>query len=328
MAVMTNSARRTAVDVPDEVTEDPFLQAVVDGLSRSRKAIPSKFFYDAEGSRLFERICELDEYYPTRTELAILDEQSDALASLLPECAVLVEFGSGASVKVRLLLDALDQPAGYVPIDISREHLLNAAAHLATDYPALTVAPVHADFAGPFGMPDDLPAGPRVGFFPGSTIGNFHPAEAVAVLQGFAEALDGRGQLLIGVDLKKDPRTLNAAYNDAAGITAAFNLNLLARINRELDGSFDLAGFRHHATYNAAAGRVEMHLVSQREQQVRIAGRCVHFRAGERIHTENSYKYTLDEFRLIAVAAGYTPVAAFTDPRQLFSVHLLEVGRS
>ncbi len=328
MAVMTSRARRAPIEIPNEAAEDPFLLAVVSGLSRPRKSIPSKFFYDAEGSRLFERICELEEYYPTRTELAILDEHVESLASLLPARAVLVEFGSGASIKVRLLLDALHQPGGYVPIDISREHLLDAAEQLAADYPQLTVCPVHADFAAPMRLPDALPAGPRIGFFPGSTIGNFHPAEAVAVLEGFAAALDGPGQLLIGVDLKKDPRILDAAYNDAAGITAAFNLNLLARINRELGGDFDLEAFRHHAAYNAAAGRIEMYLVSQKEQQVRIAGRRFHFHSGERIHTENSYKYTLDEFRLIAVAAGYAPRAVFTDPRELFSVHLLALDEA
>lgn len=327
MSTLTSISPRAWSDMPHPPDVEPFLDAVLDGLSRPHKEIPCKFFYDANGSRLFERICELDEYYPTRTELDILAEHGDVLASLLPARPLLVEFGSGASVKIRRLLDALDRPAGYVPIDISRDHLLDAAAQVAADYPDMPVRPVHADFTRPFHLPDDLPEGPRIGFFPGSTIGNFHPANAVRMLEDFAAALAARCWLLVGVDLKKEPRILHAAYNDAAQVTAAFNLNLLARINRELDGNFDLDGFRHQATYNAAAGRIEMYLVSCREQQVRVGGRRFHFRTDERIHTENSYKYTLDEFRLIAVAAGYSPVAAFTDPRQLFSVHLLVVGR-
>jgi dimethylhistidine N-methyltransferase len=241
----------------------------------------------------------------------------------MPRGVVLLEFGSGASVKVRLLLDALDRPACYVPIDISREHLLAAAESLSRDYPEIAVSPLHADFTHPFRLPKTLPAGPRLGFFPGSTIGNFHPPQAKRMLTRFADRLGSAGWLLIGVDLKKDPRALHAAYNDPTGITAAFNLNLLARINRELGGTFDLDGFRHRAVYNADAGRIEMYLTSRRAQTARVDGRVFHFRAGESIHTENSYKYSLTEFRDLAVAAGYLPAAFWCDAQALFSVHLL-----
>lgn len=305
---------------------DEFRAAVLAGLGRKQKEIPAKFFYDAEGSCLFERICELDEYYPTRTDIAVLREHAgEMLAGLTPGRAVLVEFGSGASVKVRLLLDALE-PACYVPIDISGEHLHAAAEQLAQDYPDLPILPVCADFTRPFGMPPSLPEGPRLGFFPGSTIGNFHPAEAVRILSGFAHRLGPDGRLLIGVDLKKDPRVLHAAYNDAAGVTAAFNMNLLVRINRELGGTFGLDAFRHEAFYNADAGRIEMHLVSLRNQTVRLSGRAFAFAAGETIHTENSYKYSIDEFVALAATAGYRPIGVWTDPARLFSNHLLAVN--
>jgi L-histidine Nalpha-methyltransferase len=304
-----------------------FRSAVLGGLARPQKAIPCKFFYDAAGARLFDRICTLPEYYPTRTETAILRDRAAAIARLLPERAVLVEFGSGTSTKVRVLLDALNRPACYVAIDISRDYLVAATDALARDYPNLQVTPVVADFSLPFGMPGEVPAGPRVGFFPGSTIGNFDPPEAARLLSLFARHLGADGALLIGVDLKKEPAILNAAYNDTAGVTAAFNLNLLARVNRELDGRFDLAQFAHHAFYNGAAGRIEMHLVSRRRQMVRIGPRAFPFACHETIHTENSYKYAAAEFQALAVAAGYRPVACWTDPCRLFSVHLLAVER-
>lgn len=309
---------------PEAVEE--FRAAVLTGLAAPQKEISAKFFYDAEGSRLFDRICELDEYYPTRTEMAILSVQIDAIVGLLPSRPVLVEFGSGASLKVRLLLDALDRPACYVPIEISRDHLLRAAEALARDYPDLPIVPVHADFTRPFRWPDTLPQRPRLGFFPGSTIGNFHPADATRILAQFARQLGSNGWLLIGVDLKKDPAILHAAYNDAAGVTAAFNLNLLTRINRELGGTFNVDAFRHDAFYNRDAGRVEMHLRSVHGQSVRVAGRVFHFSEDESIHTENSYKYSLAEFRAVAVAAGYQPAAVWTDRQRLFSVHLLSVA--
>jgi dimethylhistidine N-methyltransferase len=305
---------------------DEFRTAVIAGLSKRNKEIPSKFFYDFEGSLLFEQICETEEYYPTRAETEILTERTGEIAALLPEGVVLLEFGSGASLKVRLLLDALDRPRCYVPIDISREHLLAAAESLSRDYSAIAVSPVYADFTRPFRLPDTLPPGPRVGFFPGSTIGNFHPPEATRMLARFADQLGPDGRLLIGVDLKKNPDILHAAYNDAAGVTAAFNLNLLARINRELDGTFNLAGFRHRAIYNADAGRIEMYLRSRDAQTAGIAGREFRFQPGECIHTENSYKYSLSEFRRMAAAAGYRPTRVWCDPADLFSVHLLAVA--
>lgn len=312
-----------------EAETDPaneFRAAVLAGLSKRKKEIPSKFFYDHEGSRLFEKICALQEYYPTRAETEILTERADEIAALLPEGVVLIEFGSGASVKVRLLLDALHRAGCYVPLDISREHLLAAAESLSRDYPSIPVSPVYADFTRPFHLPDTLPPGPRLGFFPGSTIGNFHPPEATRMLVRFAHRLAPEGWLLIGVDLKKDPQILHAAYNDSAGVTAAFNLNLLARINRELDGTFDLAGFRHRAIYNGVAGRIEMYLTSRHAQKVSVAGRVFRFEAGEDVHTENSYKYSLPEFRRLAVAAGYRPTAVWCDAAGLFSVHLLAVA--
>ena len=321
---MAGFAEALVAERPDAVEE--FRAAVLTGLAAPRKEIPAKFFYDAEGSRLFDRICELDEYYPTRTEMAILSAEIDGIVGLLPPRPVLVEFGSGASLKVRLLLDTLDRPAGYVPIEISRDHLVWAAEGLARDYPDLPIVPVHADFTGRFRLPDNLPARPRLGFFPGSTIGNFHPADATRILAGFARQLGADSWLLIGVDLKKDPAILHAAYNDAAGVTAAFNLNLLTRINRELGGTFDLDAFRHDAIYNAEAGRIEMRLRSLHSQSVRVDGRVFHFGAGETIHTENSYKYSLAEFQAVAIAAGYRPAALWTDRRQLFSVHLLSVA--
>lgn len=311
-----------------DVEQQPVLEfeaAVLAGLAKLQKQIPSKFFYDAEGSRLFDKICELPEYYPTRTEISILRDNAAVIAQELPEGAVLIEYGSGASVKVRLLLDAMERPAGYVPIDISREHLRAAAAELAADYPHLLVLPVHADFTKPLLLRRRLPEGPRVGFFPGSTIGNFHPPDAIRLLSGFARNLGTGGRLLIGVDLKKDPRILHAAYNDAAGITAAFNRNLLQRANRELQATFDVKAFDHHAFWNVDASRIEMHLVSATGQTPRVAGRLFHFEAGESIHTENSYKYAPHEFHLLAEAAGFRPVCLWTDAQQLFGVFLLAV---
>ncbi len=321
---MAPFADDTVIDVEHQPVRE-FARAVLAGLAQAQKQIPSKFFYDAEGSRLFDKICELPEYYPTRTEISILRDNAAAIAEELPPGAVLVEYGSGASVKVRLLLDAMQRPAAYVPIDISREHLRAAAAELAGDYPRLSVLPVHADFTKPLMLRCRLPEGPRVGFFPGSTIGNFHPPEATRLLSGFAQNLGPGGLLLIGVDLKKDPRILHAAYNDAAGITAAFNRNLLQRANRELEGSFDVEAFDHHAFWNADASRIEMHLVSSTAQAASVAGHWFYFTAGESIHTENSYKYAPDEIHLVAKAAGFRPVCLWTDAQQLFGVSLLAV---
>jgi dimethylhistidine N-methyltransferase len=302
--------------------EESFRDAVVAGLGRVRKSIPCKFFYDARGSWLFEEICRLPEYYPTRTEIAILEENSSDIAANMGSHCRLIEFGSGASQKVRILLQALDRPAAYVPVDISREHLRDAATSLAEDFPAVPVIAVCADYTRPFSLPP-LPGakGKRVGFFPGSTIGNFEPDGAVAFLANYARVLGPGGEMLIGVDLKKDPDILDAAYNDRAGVTAAFNLNLLERINRELDGDVDIDRFEHAAFYDEAKGRVEIYIRSLADQQVLIAGKKFLFAKDELIHTEYSYKYWVEEFRTLAGHAGFRPVDTWTDPADLFSVH-------
>ncbi|CAN7338329.1 L-histidine N(alpha)-methyltransferase [Variovorax sp. LjRoot290] len=294
------------------------------GLSRGARSIPPKFFYDVAGSALFDRICELPEYYPTRTELRILTECASEIAAQIGPKAEIIEFGAGSLTKVRLLLDALDAPKRYVPIDISGEHLEAAAQRLRDDYPRLVVQPLVADYT----MPLVLPArgegmGQRVGFFPGSTLGNFSPDEALAFLQ-LAQRLLRGGGLLLGVDLVKDPALLHAAYNDAQGVTAAFNLNLLRRANAELDTDFDLDGFTHAAFYNAPLRRIEMHLVSRRAQTVTLDGQRFAFDEGETIHTENSHKFTAEGLRALAVKAGFRPAAVWTDPERLFSVHWLQ----
>ncbi|HBG50274.1 MAG TPA: L-histidine N(alpha)-methyltransferase [Gammaproteobacteria bacterium] len=301
--------------------QDDFLGAVLDGLGRPHKTLPCKFFYDETGSALFDAICDQPEYYPTRTELGILAAAASEIADLAGRGGALVEYGSGSSLKTRLLLDAL-VPAIYMPIDISREHMLAACHTLAQDYPALHLMAVCADYTRPFRLPPTAPQNRRLAFFPGSSIGNFAPLEALRFLKQVAQQLSGGDGLLIGVDLKKDPAVLNAAYNDAAGVTAAFNLNLLTRCNRELDADFDLDGFAHRAFYNAAAGRVEMHLESQREQTVTVAGHVFTFTAGERIHTENSYKYAITEFQQLATQAGFTSARCWFDDTKHFSVHL------
>jgi dimethylhistidine N-methyltransferase len=305
---------------------DDFRSDVMTGLCRRQKAIPSKFFYDERGSRLFEQICTLDEYYLTRAEIAILRHLPENIARLLPEHAVVVEFGTGSCVKVRLLLDALIRPVAYVPIDISREHLMEAARRIAEDYSSLRVHAICADFAGTVAVPPSVPSGPRIGFFPGSTIGNFAPLEATALLGRIAATLGSGGVLLIGVDLKKDEQRLHAAYNDSKGVTAAFNLNVLQRINREIGGDFDPNRFAHLAFYNAEEGRMEMHLVSREEQTVRVDGHPFSFRTGETIHTENAYKYTPNEFHQLASNSGFVPVSTATDPSELFCLYCLKAA--
>jgi dimethylhistidine N-methyltransferase len=310
------------VDLSPSTAE--FRDAVWCGLSQPHKAIPAKFFYDREGSRLFEAICETPEYYPTRTETALLARIAPEIGALAGAGRTIVEYGSGAGVKIRALLDNMTEPAGYVPVDISRAHLIDAAAALAADYPALHIAPVSADYTKPFTLPR-VATGPAawLGFFPGSTIGNFTLPQATQFLSTARRTLGSGSLFVVGADLRKDVVRLNAAYNDAAGVTAAFNLNLLGRINRELDGTFDLDGFLHRAFYEPEQGRIEMHLVSRRAQKVQVAGRIFAFFEGETIHTENSYKYDLDQFRGLAMSAGWSHRAVWTDPDKLFSVHLL-----
>jgi L-histidine Nalpha-methyltransferase len=317
---MINGARFAFLDLAPG--EESFRDAVLGGLGRTPKAIPCKFFYDARGSALFEQICRLPEYYLTRTETAILEDNANEIAAQMGPFCRLIEFGSGASHKARILLQALDRPAAYVPVDISREHLRDAATNIAEDFPLLPVIAVCADYTRPFPLPPLRgPSGKRVGFFPGSTIGNFEPEAAVGFLANYARILGAGGEMLIGVDLKKEREVLDAAYDDRAGVTAAFNLNLLERVNRELDGDLDVDRFEHVAFYSEAAGRIEIYIRSLADQRVRIAGEPVRFAKGELIHTEYSYKYAVGEFRALAAQAGFRPVDTWTDPAALFSVH-------
>jgi len=305
----------------------PFRDDVFTGLSKPQKELPCKYFYDARGSELFNAICEVDEYYPTRTETALLETHGAEIADLIGAGVCLIEYGCGSLVKTRILLDALKHPNVFVPIDISEEHLIQSARELASDYEGLDVRPLVADFTKPVTLPEKVLSGGarRVGFFPGSTIGNFDHGAAKMFLKTIADTLGSGGALLIGVDLKKDAATLNRAYDDAAGVTAAFNLNILCRINRELDGGFDLDEFSHEARYVAERGRVEMHLASEKEQTVEILGRGFRFRKGETIHTENSYKYTVDEFSDLAGSVGLIKAKTWTDDSDLFSIHFLVV---
>lgn len=292
-------------------------------LRQRPRRISPKYFYDAQGSELFDRICELPEYYPTRTELAILAGNAGEIAAQMGPRAEIVEFGAGSLRKVRLLLEAMKQPARYLAIDISGEHLARSAATLQRDFPGLEVRAMVADYTQPLVLPAPVPgAGQRVGFFPGSTIGNFGPHEALQFLRGAAQRLRG-GALLLGADLVKDPAVLHAAYNDAQGVTAAFNLNLLARANRELDATFALDQFAHSAFYNAPERRVEMHLVSRERQRIAFGGESCDFDEGDTLHTENSYKFTVDGLRELAQRAGFRPGPVWTDPGRLFSVHWL-----
>jgi len=303
--------------------DDNFAVDLLIGLTGTPKAIACKYFYDEAGSRLFDAICELPEYYQTRTETALLSRHAQEIAAFVGPEVEIVEFGAGSLRKVRILLDALKNPRAYTPLDISGEYLGGVARSLAADYPALTLRPMVADISQALDIPP-LPDNPRrAGFFPGSTIGNFRPEEALALLRRMRAGVNGGG-LLVGVDLVKDPARLHAAYNDAAGITAAFNKNLLLRANRELGADFDAAGFAHYAPYNARAQRIEMYLVSLKRQWVNLRGRLIEFGQGEPVHTEDSHKYTIDSFREMAARAGFNPRALWTDDERLFSVHWLE----
>jgi dimethylhistidine N-methyltransferase len=295
-----------------------FRDDVVAGLSLPQKSLPPKYFYDAAGSRLFARICRLPEYYVTRAELALTRANLAAIARFAGRGCQLIEYGSGEGIKSRLVIRAL-RPSLYVPIDISESALAAASRRLEREFPWLRVAPLVGDFSRPLEIP--LLKKSRVVYFPGSTIGNLSPDEAHAFLS-MSRGVAAR--MLVGVDLKKDPALLHAAYNDAAGVTAQFNLNLLARINRELGADFDLRGWRHYAFYNPAEGRVEMHLVSLGAQRVKVGGHRFDFRAGEAIHTENSYKYSLEDFRALAARAGFSSPKAWTDRRGLFALHGLQ----
>ncbi|HKT32846.1 MAG TPA: L-histidine N(alpha)-methyltransferase [Gammaproteobacteria bacterium] len=300
---------------------------ILAGLSATPKTLPAKYFYDERGSELFDAICELPEYYLTRTEIEIMKASAADMANALGSRVLLIEPGSGTSMKARLLLDKLHWPCAYVPVDISREHLIKAADQLNRHYPDLEVLPVCADFSQPFALPAPrLPAACTVIYFPGSTIGNFEPGAAVALMQQLRQLAGRKGALLIGVDLNKDRAVLEAAYNDAAGVTAAFNLNLLARLNRELQCNFKLEHFEHRAVYNPAEGRIEMHIISLADQTVHVAGESVHFHAGEVIVTEYSYKHTLPGFTALAAQAGWNVQKVWTDDRRWFSVQYLTAG--
>lgn len=299
-----------------------FASDVVGDLSQSPKRLSPKYFYDAAGSELFEQITVLPEYYPTRTELGILRSRGDEIAALIPRGAALVEFGAGATTKVRLLLERCEFGA-YVPVDISGEFLNAQAAGLRRDFPDLATYPVAADFTAPFALPDEIKDMPKVGFFPGSTLGNFEPDEARAFLRSAREILGDDAQMIIGVDLEKNERVLYDAYNDAAGVTARFNLNVLVRINRELGANFDVSSFMHRSVYNRERHRIEMHLIAKKAQSVRILGRNFSFRPGESIHTESSYKYSFERFTTLAQNSGWSVRESWTDKDRMFSVHAL-----
>ena len=305
-----------------QITEaSAFGSDVLEGLSTTPKRVPAKYFYDDAGSQLFERITEMPEYYPTRCEMRILRDHAADIAKLIPEGAALVEFGSGSNKKARILLHEASKLAAYVPVDICGEMLEREVAELRPDFSQLKIFPVTADFCFPFELPAEAKAAPvRVGFFPGSTVGNFEPHETAAFLRNAGRILGPGGTLIIGVDLIKPAEVLNAAYNDAGGVTAKFNLNLLVRVNRELGGTFKLDTFEHHAFYNRERHRIEMHLASLKRQKVWVAGETIEFHAGETIHTENSYKYSIESLGALARGVGWTPVAAWTDTQDYFSI--------
>ncbi len=308
-------------DLDDDAATRAFAHDVRAGLSQPQKLIPARWFYDRRGSALFEQITDLPEYYPTRTEVALLAASAGAIAAAVGPGRTVVEFGSGSSAKTPLLLEAV-APAAYVPIDISADWLFEAAAALGTRFPGLAVHPLAGDFTGALALPAAVAGTPRLGFFPGSTIGNLAPAPAVDLLRRFAALLGAGSWLLIGFDLAKDVAVLEAAYDDAAGVTADFNLNLAARINRELGGSIDTSRLRHLARWNPAASRIEMHLEATRAQQFEAAGGRFSLEAGETIHTENSHKWSLPAIKLMAEASGWTPEASFEDAQGWFSLQL------
>ncbi|MFG0332231.1 MAG: L-histidine N(alpha)-methyltransferase [Maioricimonas sp. JB049] len=307
-------------------TSHQFLKDVLRGLSRSPRTLPCKYLYDQRGSHLFDAICELDEYYPTRTELNIMRESIHEMAERIGPQAGIVEYGSGSSLKTELLLEALDSPVAYVPVDISDQHLHAAADRMSELFPDVDVIPIHADFTDRVKLPEFPRTSRRISaYFPGSTIGNFTPEEAAGLLARIAETCQRGGGLLIGFDLQKDVRILEAAYDDSDGVTAQFNLNLLERINREIDADFDPEQFQHRAMYNREYNRVEMHLESLTAQSVTIAGCVFQFDAGETICTEHSHKYTIDGFSALAASAGLRLAQHWTDPQQLFAVAFLDV---
>lgn len=327
MSVRVTAASASTASVDVDLGTSEFLRDALAGLASTQKSISPKYFYDERGSALFDAITELEEYYPTRTERTILETHVAAMAARLGRDCVVVEYGSGSSIKIRLLLDALESPAAYVPIDVSGEHLLRSASSIAADYPGLMVEPLVGDFTQPVTLPASVPGGARrIAYFPGSTIGNFLPGDARRLLVGIAEMIGEDGGALIGVDLEKPLAVLEAAYNDADGITADFNLNVLHRMNAELGADFDIPSFEHLAFYNGEDRRIEMHLVSGVDQEVCVADTPFRFRAGETIHTEYSHKYTPERFDELARLAGSQVVETWTDPREWFGVFYLEAA--
>jgi L-histidine N-alpha-methyltransferase len=324
MAALARSALRYSAR-HEAAASDSFADHVVAGLCDEPKWLSAKYFYDAAGSELFEQITDLPEYYPTRTELSILERCAGEMSGYVPLSAALVEFGTGSTRKARILIEAAPQLAAYVPVDISAEFLAHEAAAVRRDVPWIAVLPVVADFSRDFDLPAQIRSRPRVGFFPGSTICYFEPEDAAEFLRQAGRILGLGATMIVGVDRIKDTAVLDAAYDDAAGVTAKFNLNVLARMNRELGGNFDLSAFRHRAFYNVANHRVEMHLESLEAQSVTVAGRTFSFSKGETIHTENSYKYTIESFRALAEAAGWRPLATWTDERDYFAIHALKL---
>lgn len=308
-----------------EPAPQSFKEAALDGFRRSPKALPCQYLYDESGSALFDKICVLPEYYLTRVETHILQENAHAIAGHIGANAQIVELGSGSNRKIGVLLNSLAAPAGYVPVDVSREHLHRASKDLAERHPHIPVTAICADYNSASWLQDiDFPRrAKRVAFFPGSSIGNYEPRAAQALLRHIRNIVGANGGLLIGIDLKKKAETLNAAYNDGAGITALFNLNILDRINRELGGDFCKSRFKHIAFYNEGAGRIEIYIESACDQIVHIAGQAFYLTANERIHTEHSYKYTVSEFAALAHDAGFAVIETFTDNQKLFSVQYL-----
>jgi len=302
--------------------DQEFVEALLDGLKGDKKSIPCRYLYDARGSELFEGITRQPEYYPTRTEAAILEECAPMIAASLPEAPVLLEFGSGSSLKTEILLDAIAAKlTAYIPLDISPAALEEARDRLARRYPDLNIEPITADFHEPVRIPDRYTGNPHIGFFPGSTIGNLLPDEAVHLLESFHETLRPDGRLIIGTDLQKPLEVLLPAYNDAAGVTADFNLNVLRHANAAAGSDFDMEKFEHVAVWNDERARIEMHLVSKTDHTVTIGGQRVRFRQGEHLHTENSHKYTIEGFHDLVARAGWKPVRVWTDDNDYFAVH-------
>ena len=321
-----NDETRAASFTDAQPDQGSFLRDALAGLGTMPKTLPSKYFYDARGSELFDRICELPEYYVTQAELVLLDEFSGQAAALIGDGASIIEYGTGSSEKIAVLLAALDRPAAFVGVDISSVALRRVAETMASNFPDLAVHAVCADFTQPFTLPAMSGQGRRVVFFPGSSLGNFNPEQSVHFIANAARLIGPGGGMLFGIDLKKDAAILNAAYDDAAGVTAEFNLNMLRRLNRECGADFDVDAFSHRAFYNADAGRVEMHLVSRRAQSISLGEQTITFAEDETIHTENSYKYSVPEFQNLARRAGCEAMRSWTDAKSLFSLHYLSVA--